>query len=55
MQTHTVVQAAEDSGGRTLEPPAFFWILIGVVATVIFPITLPGEWFAQSVVALELI
>lgn len=34
---------------------AHFWILIGVVPTVVLPVTLPGEGFTQSVVTLELI
>lgn len=55
MQTHTVVLAAESSGGRTLELPALFGILIRVVSTVILPVTLPGEGFTQSVVTLEFI
>lgn len=54
-QTYAVVLAAESSGGRTLELPALFRILIRVVPTIILPVTLPGEWFTQSVVTLELI
>lgn len=34
---------------------AFFWILIRVVATVIFAITLPAQRFTKGVVALEFI
>lgn len=34
---------------------AFFWDLVRVIPTVIFSITLPGQWFTQSVVTLEVI
>lgn len=47
--------AAESSGGRTLEPPALFRILVRVVPTVVFTVTLPCEGFTQRVVTLELI
>lgn len=47
--------AAERSGGRTLEPPAFLGILIGVVPAVVLAIALPAERFTEGVVTLEFI
>lgn len=54
-QAHSVVPTTERPVGGTLESRAFFLIFIRVIPTIILPIALPGQRFAERVIALELI